>query len=137
MDVVPSIILAKDALDETIGFIRRLDVLNRSNAERSLREEIEFSIRLKLTERAIEGLRTACAASDLTMVVIDPRTQSRHAVRATYCDQRSVADLEFASAFFFAGSNGPSRSLRTRCTSWSVLIGNGYTGLSSVNFAHG
>jgi hypothetical protein len=100
MDVVPSIILAKDALDETIDFIRKLDALNRSHAERSLREEIEFSIRLKLTDRAIECLRTACAAHDLKMVVIDPRTQLRHVVPAAYFDQRSFADLEFASAFF-------------------------------------
>jgi hypothetical protein len=102
MDVVPSIILAKDALDETIGFIRKLGALNRSNAERSLREEIEFSIRLKLKERAIECLRTACAARDLTMVVIDPRTQFRHAVPAAYFDQRPAAELEFEHGEFGA-----------------------------------
>lgn len=36
------------------------------------------------------------------MLVIDPRTQQRHALPAEYFDQRPFADLEFNSAFFRA-----------------------------------
>ena len=44
--------------------------------------------------------RTACAAHNLTMLVIDPRDHRRHEVPAEYFDQRTFADLEFGSGYF-------------------------------------
>jgi hypothetical protein len=100
--VIPPLILANSALKETVGFLRETDVITRGNANRSLREEIEYASGLKLTELAIECLRTACAARDLMMVVIDPDTQLRHAVPAEYFDQRPAADAEFVRGLFGA-----------------------------------
>jgi hypothetical protein len=102
MHVIPAIILAKTALDETVAALRGSELVNPINCNRSLRDEIGLVIDLNLTENAINCLRTSCASRRLTMMVIDPRTQLRHAVLAEYFDQRSLADLEFKSAFFRA-----------------------------------
>jgi hypothetical protein len=101
-NIVPAFVLANTALSETIEFLRKADSLHRSDVDRSLREELDYADTLKLTERASDCLRTACSARDLTMVVIDPRTQHRHEVPAEYFDQRAIVDLEFSSAFFRA-----------------------------------
>jgi hypothetical protein len=102
MHVIPAIILAKSALDETIAALRRSELANPIDYNRPLREQISFVIDLNLTEKAIDCLRTSCASHHLTMLVIDPRTQLRHAVPSEYFDQRPLADLEFDSAFFRA-----------------------------------
>jgi hypothetical protein len=107
MHVIPAIILAKSALDETIEALRRSELVNPTHCNRTLqeeisREEISFAIDLELTKKAIDCLCTSCASRHLTMLVTDPRTQLRYAVPSEYFDQRPLADLEFDSAFFRA-----------------------------------
>jgi hypothetical protein len=102
MPVIPAIILAKSALDETVATLRRSELLNPMNCNRSLRGEIGSAIDLNLTEKATDCLRTSCASRHLTMLVIDPRTQLRYAIPGEYFDQRPFADLEFNRALFRA-----------------------------------
>lgn len=99
---IPALVPASTALSETIDFLRRADRLSRTDAGRTLREEVEYAASLNLSERAIECLRTACAAGNLTMLVVDPNSGQRQEVPAEYFDQRPFADLEFGSAFFRA-----------------------------------
>jgi hypothetical protein len=101
MGVIPPVIPANTALGETIAALRRLDAAHSGGAERSLRGEIEHAIDLRLSEQGTTCLRTACAARNLTMVVSDPRTGSRHAVPAEYFD-RPNADIEFSRGLFGA-----------------------------------
>jgi hypothetical protein len=99
--VIPSFILAKTALAQTVDALRRFEVVNPINRNRSLREELEHASDLELPDRAIECLRTACAARDLTMVVINSQTQFRQAVPAEYFEV-PAAGAEFERSFFGA-----------------------------------
>jgi hypothetical protein len=113
MHVIPAIIRAKTALDETVRALR--PAVNRINSNRSVREELEYvyDLERELAERATECLRTACAARDLTMLVIDPRTRERHEVLAEYFDQRLAANAEFQSDSFRAMDTMESKQVST------------------------
>ena len=129
MGVIPPVIPANTALGETIAALRRLDAAHSGGAERSLRGEIEHAIDLRLSEQGTTCLRTACAARNLTMVVSDPRTGSRHAVPAEYFD-RPNADIEFSRGFL-APTSFRNKSSLILCTSWCAPIADGCTDLSS------
>jgi hypothetical protein len=96
--IVRSLVLAKKALSGTIAVLNEAVSLGRVDIHQSIREAIEDA--MPLPDHATECLRTACAARNLSMLVIDPRSQLRHEVPAEYFDQRPFADLEFGSAYF-------------------------------------
>jgi hypothetical protein len=101
--IVPPFILARTALNATVSFLRENDPKGGGDGgHRSLREELEWAANLKLEGRAIECMRTACAAGDLTMFVDDPRTAMRHGIPAEYFDQRATAEVEFVGDTFGA-----------------------------------
>ena len=96
---VPALILARTALERTLDVLREL--YPNSEAD-DPRKTIEMVHAWGLTDKAVDCLRTACAAGNLTMNVCDPRTGLRHEIPAEYFDQPSMADLEFVRATFGA-----------------------------------
>jgi hypothetical protein len=89
MTVLPPVILAHIALDETISALG--DGANKTPAKK--RED---------SEEATKRLQCACAAGFLTMVVINPRNGDYQPIPARYFNNRPMAEMEFASALFQA-----------------------------------
>jgi hypothetical protein len=94
---IPPPMLVKRALTETIEALRRRDEAVRNNVVSSLKVELENSH--ARYHRAMECLRTRCAAGYLQMFVIDPDTGMRHGLPAEYFDRPSSTSV-------FGGAEG-------------------------------